>query len=1106
MAGAESFTVLAILEARDAASEIFAKIDESLDKFGETAAKAAETARGAGDSIDESLLHTASGADALDLATARVVATQEKATRTAEAQADAERALLEAYRASQGAADDDVASQYRLLEAQQLLTAKSKENAAAQKDLSAAQKLQADTAEAAAAKNDEAAASTTAVKDASEAGGISLGTMGKVAGITALGLGVAAAVMVKAAGNFQSSTTHLVTDAGESASKLAMVQAGILNVSTATGTAASDVTTAMYHIESGGMHAQEGLNVLKVAAEGAKVGNADLGTVSQTLVGTLNAYYGSTMNAGNATQRSTSMMNELIAIVGSGDMTMQQLASSISSVAPIASKAGISLAQVGGAIATMTSQNMSANQATQDLAHTISALQNPSSIQTAEMAQLGLSSTKVSQNLGKEGLTGTIATLTGAITSHMGPAGTVLMNAFNQSKTASADANTMLSKLPASIQSVAKGYLDGTVSYNTWYAATKSLPLVARTMADQFASTAGKAHGFNSILAAGGPAAQTYSAALSKMMGGQMGLNTALMLSGKNQGTFDKNAATAARAAAAGGSAVQNWAAIQGTFNQKVDVAKTGIENTGIAIGTALLPAVTSVLSAITRVIIPIAEWTAKHRTLTEVIFVSVTAIAAVIAVIAIAKKAFDAVSGAVKTVQATLKALGIISKETADTQAASAESAAAAQESSSAEASAAMTADAEEVAAANDEAAAESSASWLTAATEQIATAAGWVAEQAVKVASVVASNVAAAATTAGAWVAAGAQQVAGAAVWVAQTVAKVAVIVASNVAGAAVTLAAWVAANAAMLLGIALIVAAVVAAVLLIVKYWKQISDAAKEAFDFVIQIAETVFDWVKAHWPLLLAILLGPFAVAALEIAAHYKQILKAVSDAIDWVKSNWPRLLEILTEPIDSAVTWIEQRFDQIRSGAASLVGDLVHFFTTLPSRIIGALGNVGSMLFGAGEKIIQGLINGIENMVGSVGSAIGSIASTIKSFLPFSPAKRGPLSGAGDPSNSGKSIAKKLAQGITAGKGEVAAAAHALAGSVTTGTSGGMGGLALSAAGGAGAAAAGAGGVNLTIDLRGASIMSDSDVNNLVRKLGPAVVKALNQAGIKVRMP
>jgi TP901 family phage tail tape measure protein len=1103
LAGAESFTVLAILEARDAASEVFAKIDESLGKFSDSAKEAADTAKAAGDSIDDSLLKTASGADALDVADARVAAASARVSAAMREQAVAEQALLDVQKDAAAAGDEDAATQERLILVNQNLTAASRESAAATKALSDTQKLQSDTAVAAAAKNDEAAAGTAAVSDASKAGGISLASMGKVAGITALGLGVVGAVAVKAAGNFQSLTQHLVTDAGESQKNLAMVRAGILSISTATGTSATDITNAMYHIESAGMHGAEGLDVAKVAAEGAKVGGADLDTVSKTLVGTLTAYYGGSMNASNATQRSTSMMEQLIATTGSGDMRLQDLASSLSTVAPLAAKAGISFAQVGGAIATMTSQGMSARQATVDLAHTITSLENPTTVQTNEMAQLGLSSQKVASQLGSKGLTGTIGTLTQAITSHMGKSGTVIMNAFNQSTSAAQDAQLMLSKLPPSIQGVAKAYLAGSTSYQTFNTATKGVGLQARTLADQFATTAGKAKGFNSLLTSGQPGVQTYTAALAKMTGGQTGLKTALMLTGENAGVFAKNVASISRQGKGAAVMTESWAQIQGTFNQKVDVAKTAVENTGIAIGSALLPAVTGLFSAISKVLVPVAEWTAKHQKLTEYLFAGVTALAATVAMVSLAAKTFRAVKSAVNDVGSAVKGaigllqkMGILSKKTSDDQAADAKKAAAAQEqasgesaaaaeksageqeTASAEAAAAGETDAAETAAANETAAAESSGSWVTAAGQQVAAAARWVAQQAAQVAGVIAKNVAGAATTLASWVATGAGMVAQGAVWVAQTAVKVAAVVASNVAGALVTAAAWVAANAVMLLGIGLIVAAVVIAVLLIVKYWKQISAAAAVVWHDVTSAAETagrdiaaavqkVIGWVKSNWPLLLAILLGPVAVAALEIGKHWTQI----------------------------------------KDGAAGVIDDVTRFFKSLPGRITSALGDVGRLLWNAGASIIHGLVSGIESAIGDVESTVSGVASTIKSFLPFSPAKQGPLSGSGDPSNSGKSIASKLAQGMLASKGVVSSAAGQLAASVALGKGGsltaGIGStLALSAAGSAGAG--GSGSINLTLDLRGAVVTSPAAMNALASQVGKAVVKQLAPAGYKIR--
>jgi TP901 family phage tail tape measure protein len=1070
---AESFTVLAVLEARDRASEIFGRVDESLDKFSGTADRAAETARAAGTSIDESLLKTASGADALDVASARVDAAQEKAARTAEAQADAERNLLEAHKAAAAAADDDVAAQYRLMEAETRLSAAAKENAAAQKTLSSAQKVQADTATAAAAKNDAAAAGQKKVSDSAKTSAIGLGTVGRVAGVTAAAMAIAGGLMVKAAGNFQDSTVHLETDAGESAKNLGMVQAGILRVSTATGQSASAITNAMYHIESGGFHGAAGLKLLTVAAQGARVGGADLDTVSKTLVGTMTAYYGGTTNASNATQRATAMMNQLVAIVGSGDMRMQDLASSLSTVAPLAAASGISLSQVGGAIATMTAQGMTAQQATQDLANTIRSLSSPSGTAQAEMNQLGISASDISQHLGQRGLTGTIAILTRAITDHMGKSGQVLMSTFTQSQTAAKDLQAMLATMPPQFKNLAEQFMAGKVSAKEWRAELQAQTPVNAHLLSQFATLYEKSHSFNAALVAGGPASQTYQAALNKIMGGATAANTALMVSGKNAAVFAANTAKAADAAKKGGSAVDGWSTIQGTFNFKLASAKTAVENTGIAIGSALLPAATKLMQTVTSIVEPVAEWTAKHKTLTLVIFGTVTALAAVVAMITVAAKAYKAVKGAVDTVGATYKAVAGLAKKSAATQEAAAGEAATAQEAAAAES-----------AAANEEAAAESSASWVTSAAKTAATA------------------VASAARTAAAWAASAASGVASAATWVAGSVVKVAVMVAANVAGAVATAAAWVVANAAMLLGIGLVIAAVVAAVILIVKNWGKISAFAKQAFDDVVHWVSVAIDWVKSHWPLLLAILTGPIGLAVYAIVHYWHDITAGIAAVVDWVRSHWPLLLAIITGPIGLAVLYVVKHWDQITSGARSMIGDVTGFFTSLPGRILHALGDLGSLLFGSGAKIVQGLINGVTSMVGKVESTVSSVVNTIKSYLPFSPAKKGPLSGAGAPEKSGAAIARNVAAGMISGIGLVTSAGHRLAGaaSLTGGT--GIGSVpALSAMGPAGTGA----GAPIIIDVHDNHVMTERDMDALVHKIGTAVAsRILPQAGVRIR--
>lgn len=430
---------------------------------------------------------------------------------------------------------------------------------------------------------------------------MSLSKVASVAGIAALG--VVSLEAVKAATNFQSASEHLVTDAGEAQSNMAMIEQGMLRISASTGTSANDIVNGMYHIESAGQHGAAALTILGVAAEGAKVGNADLDTVSKTLVGTLNSLHDPASGA-------TSLMNELIATVSAGDVRMEDLASSLGNVVPIAAKAGLSFAQIGGAIATMTSQNMSAQQATQDLANLIRGLEAPSQVAINEMAQLGLNSNTVSQQLGQKGLTGTLTEFTDAITAKMGPAGTVLLNAFNQSQGAAQDMQTEIAHMSPTLATMAKSFEDGKMTVQDWRTSIKALPADQQALAQGFVSTFDQANKFNQLLTSGSPAAQTFNAALEKMTGGATGLTTALMLSGGSMGTFTDNTKTIQDAADKTGKSVDNWSAIQGTLKQQLDVGQKSVEALGIQYGLFLIPYVEKAIGVFSSMV----NWMTQHK------------------------------------------------------------------------------------------------------------------------------------------------------------------------------------------------------------------------------------------------------------------------------------------------------------------------------------------------------------------------------------------------------------------------------------------------------------------------------------------------------------
>jgi hypothetical protein len=104
--------------------------------------------------------------------------------------------------------------------------------------------------------------------------------------------------------------------------------------------------------------------------------------------------------------------------------------------------------------------------------------------------------------------------------------------------------------------------------------------------------------------------------------------------------------------------------------------------------------------------------------------------------------------------------------------------------------------------------------------------------------------------------------------------------------------------------------------------------------------------------------------------------------------------------------------------QFASAVKAAVSRVIALVTEIPRRVVGALGNLGSLLLGSGKALIQGFIDGIRAKAGEVAAAARSVVKKARDFFPFSPAKVGPFSGRGWVLYSGQAISQALAKGIS----------------------------------------------------------------------------------------
>lgn len=115
---------------------------------------------------------------------------------------------------------------------------------------------------------------------------------------------------------------------------------------------------------------------------------------------------------------------------------------------------------------------------------------------------------------------------------------------------------------------------------------------------------------------------------------------------------------------------------------------------------------------------------------------------------------------------------------------------------------------------------------------------------------------------------------------------------------------------------------------------------------------------------------------------------------ITAAIELVLQLVVGLLQMLPQLIEAGITLVVA----LITGLIEAIPQIIEMMPQIVKAIWDGLADVDWLDLGA--QIIQGIIDGFFSMVDSLGKAVGGIVETITDFFPHSPAKRGPLSGAG----------------------------------------------------------------------------------------------------------
>lgn len=217
-----------------------------------------------------------------------------------------------------------------------------------------------------------------------------------------------------------------------------------------------------------------------------------------------------------------------------------------------------------------------------------------------------------------------------------------------------------------------------------------------------------------------------------------------------------------------------------------------------------------------------------------------------------------------------------------------------------------------------------------------------------------------------------------------------------------------------------IALLVAAIVLAYTKSETFRNIVDGALKAVGQAALWLYENALKPLFAFW-------VWGFGVLMAAIKIWWSFVTAAFGFVVDAAVWLWNQLLasfNAIKTAFDTVVTKVSEFvgmvigfFAGLATSVGNKIGNLISFVTGIPGKITSALGNLGNLLKDAGGKIVQGLIDGIDGMIQKLKNKVGQMTQGIRDFLPFSPAKVGPLSGDGAPERSGMRIVEGVATGI-----------------------------------------------------------------------------------------
>lgn len=214
------------------------------------------------------------------------------------------------------------------------------------------------------------------------------------------------------------------------------------------------------------------------------------------------------------------------------------------------------------------------------------------------------------------------------------------------------------------------------------------------------------------------------------------------------------------------------------------------------------------------------------------------------------------------------------------------------------------------------------------------------------------------------------------------------------------------------------------------------------------------------------------------------------LSLVSGLVSSIAGYFSTMVSTMANAAQQVYAAVTGAFSALVGAVSGHIGSLMNTISSIPGQVMGFFAGAGSWLVGSGRALINGFTQGIQDAIGGALSAVSGAVSQIRSFFPFSPAKRGPFSGHGYTTYSGKALMEGWAEGIGSGTGAVNSAITSALASASS-----LIGSGITVAPSVAVAGAGAAGATYNVTVNGGSLNADQRIMQAVDVLVSAAKRS-----------